>query len=52
MEPWIVRWRDNVEFKQTPDRKILMASPTLVTGADMFCMPKMMAQCEGSQYHR
>jgi len=48
MEPMDCQVEDNVEFKQTPDRKIIADISQHLSGADIvFCMPEMMAQCEG-----
>jgi len=48
MEPMDCQVEDNVEFKQTLDRKILDDISHHLSGADLvFCMPEMMAQCEG-----
>lgn len=48
MEPMNCQVEDNVEFNQTLDRKILQDISNHLSGADIvFCMPEMMAQCEG-----
>lgn len=48
MEPMESQVEDNVEFKQTSDRKILGDISNHLSGTDVvFCMPEMMPQCEG-----